>query len=529
MTSLAITDSEAVLTAVAGQRIPRRAWGDVIQLGNVLTEADRTLQSAKRQAELLQRRAYFDGRAAGLANAQAEAIKHILEAQRQARELVSTAEARIVELAVAIVTHIAPRLDQNDLVTALAQEGLAAIRDERHVTVRISSAAEKNVRAMLDRWQLEHPEVETVDMEIEPSLDPMACVIETELGRIEVGLPVQLEAIRASLDDVALQSAETLRRVGRVAEIRGGLIRATGISASIGDICELRGSGGVITAEVVGLERAAALLSPLGAFDRLTADADVIPKGACATVPVGESLLGRTLNALGNVIDGQPQPAELTAVPIYRQAPDALTRATSRQPFRTGIEALDAALTVGEGQRIGIIGPSGNSISSLLGMLSHAGADVNVIVLLGVRGGEVRSFIDQHLGAEALKKSILIVATADRPTLEKARAAWVGTAIAEYFRDQGKRVLLLLDSVTRFARALRDIGLAAGEPPVRAGYPGSVFCALPRLFERAGNDERGSITAFYSWLMEEEAEPIGAEVRSLLDGHVNLSRKPPAG
>lgn len=527
MTSIAITDSEAMLTAVAGQRIPRRAWGDVTQLSNVLTEADRTLQSAKRQAELLQRRAYFDGRAAGLANAQAEAIKHILEAQRQARELLSTAEARIVELAVAIVTHIAPRLDQNDLVTALAQEGLAAIREERHVTVRISSAAEKNVRAMLDRWQLEHPEVEKVDMVIEPSLDPMACVIETELGRIEVGLPVQLEAIRASLDDGALQSVQSLKRVGRIAEIRGGLIRVTGISAHIGEICELSGTG--VTAEVVAIERGVTLLSPLGSFDRLSSDADVVSKGSCATVPVGESLLGRTLNALGNVIDGQPQPAGLMAVPVYREAPNALTRAPSRQPFRTGIEALDAALTVAEGQRIGIIGPSGNSMSSLLGMLSHAGSDVNVIVLLGVRGGDVRGFIDNHLGAEALKKSIIVVATSDRPTLERARAAWVGTAIAEYFRDQGKRVLLLLDSVTRFARALRDIGLAAGETPVRAGYPVSVFSALPRLFERAGNDERGSITAFYSWLFEDEGDPIGAEVRSLLDGHVNLSRKPPAG
>jgi type III secretion protein L len=207
LTAIAITDSEPILTAIAGQRIPRRAWGEVTQLNNLLSEASRILQSAKRQAELLQRRAYFDGRAAGLAHAQSEAIKHVLEAQRQARELVAASELRIVELAVSIVARIAPRLDQGDLVAALAAEGLAAIQEERHVCVRISSAAEKATRAMLDRWQLAHPEVETIDMVIDPSLDPMACVIETELGRIEVGLPVQLEAVRTALNAVAVEPA----------------------------------------------------------------------------------------------------------------------------------------------------------------------------------------------------------------------------------------------------------------------------------------------------------------------------------
>jgi len=207
LTAIAITDSEPILTAIAGQRIPRRAWGEVTQLNNLLSEASRILQSAKRQAELLQRRAYFDGRAAGLAHAQSEAIKHVLEAQRQARELVAASELRIVELAVSIVARIAPRLDQGELVAALAAEGLAAIQEERHVCVRISSAAEKATRAMLDRWQLAHPEVEAIDMVIDPSLDPMACVIETELGRIEVGLPVQLEAVRTALNAVAVEPA----------------------------------------------------------------------------------------------------------------------------------------------------------------------------------------------------------------------------------------------------------------------------------------------------------------------------------
>jgi type III secretion protein L len=207
LTAIAITESEPILTAIAGQRIPRRAWAEVTQLNNLLSEAARILQSAKRQAELLQRRAYFDGRAAGLAHAQSEAVKHVLEAQKQARDLVAASEFRIVELAVSIVARIAPRLGQGELVAALAAEGLAAIQEERHVCVRISSAAEKATRAMLDRWQLAHPEVETIDMVIDPSLDPMVCVIETELGRIEVGLPVQLETVRTALNAVATEPA----------------------------------------------------------------------------------------------------------------------------------------------------------------------------------------------------------------------------------------------------------------------------------------------------------------------------------
>jgi type III secretion protein L len=207
LTAIAITESEPILTAIAGQRIPRRAWAEVTQLNNLLSEAARILQSAKRQAELLQRRAYFDGRAAGLAHAQSEAVKHVLEAQKQARDLVAASELRIVELAVSIVARIAPRLGQGELVAALAAEGLAAIQEERHVCVRISSAAEKATRAMLDRWQLAHPEVETIDMVIDPSLDPMVCVIETELGRIEVGLPVQLETVRTALNAVVTEPA----------------------------------------------------------------------------------------------------------------------------------------------------------------------------------------------------------------------------------------------------------------------------------------------------------------------------------
>jgi type III secretion protein N (ATPase) len=212
---------------------------------------------------------------------------------------------------------------------------------------------------------------------------------------------------------------------------------------------------------------------------------------------------------------------------VYRDAPHALKRAPICRTFPTGVRAIDTVLTVGEGQRVGVFAAAGGGKSTLLGMLARgASADINIIILVGERGREVREFIDDNLGPEGLRKSVVIVATSDRPALERARAAYVGTAIAEHFRDQGRRVLLLVDSVTRFARALRDVGLAVGEPPARRGYPPSVFSALPRLFERSGNDERGSITAFYTVLLEEEeGDPIGEEVRSILDGHIYLSRK----
>lgn len=327
---------------------------------------------------------------------------------------------------------------------------------------------------------------------------------------------------------VALRNVETLKRVGRVAEARGTLIRVTGINARIGEVCELRDPGGrqLLTAEVAGIERGVTLLTPLGNLDGLSADTEVLSKGLQATVGAGDGLLGRVVDALGNVVDGQPVPPDLTRVPVYRDAPNAMTRAPIRQPFHTGIRALDTVLTVGEGQRVGIFAPASSGKSTLLGMLARSAADVTVIVLLGERGGEVREFIEDNLGPEGLRKSVVVVATSDRPALERGRAAHVGTAIAEYFRDQGKRVLLLLDSVTRFAKALRDVALVVGEPEARWGYPPSVFSALPRLFERAGSNDRGSITAFYTVLLEDEAgDPIGEEVRSLLEGHIYLSRK----
>jgi len=252
----------------------------------------------------------------------------------------------------------------------------------------------------------------------------------------------------------------------------------------------------------------------------------IVAKGQQATIGAGKALLGRVLDALGNVIDGGPAPQGLTQVPIYRDSPNPLTRTPIRLPFHTGVRAIDTTLTVGQGQRVGIFAAAGGGKSTTLGMLARAAADVNVIVLVGERGREVREFIEDSLGPEGMKKSVVVVATSDRPALERSRVAYAGTAVAEYFRDQGLQVLLMMDSVTRFARALRDVGLAVGEPPARRGYPPSVYSAMPTLFERSGNNERGSITAFYTVLLEDdEADPIGDEVRSILDGHIYLSKK----
>ncbi len=330
-----------------------------------------------------------------------------------------------------------------------------------------------------------------------------------------------------------LAEASGVVQVGRVAEAYGTLIRATGINAKIGEICRLRDPKSIdqeqpLLAEVVGIVDGQTLLTPLGSIDGLSSATEVTATGARATVGVGEPLLGRILDASGEPIDRAGDLAGLSRRSIHADAPNPLTRRPVDRPFGSGVRAIDATLTLGEGQRVGIFAAAGGGKSTLLGMLARgADVDVNVIVLVGERGREVNEFIQDNLGPEGLARSVVVLATSDRPALERARAAYVGTTIAEYFRDQGQRVLLLMDSVTRFARALRDVGLSIGEPPTRRGFTPSVFSALPLLFERAGNNDKGSITAIYTVLKEDEetSDPIVEEVRSILDGHIVLSRQ----
>ncbi|MFP4061626.1 MAG: FliI/YscN family ATPase [Halochromatium sp.] len=344
---------------------------------------------------------------------------------------------------------------------------------------------------------------------------------------------VDMDTDRAQSDPLlaALERVDSVRRVGRVTEAYGTLIRATGIAARIGETCELRhpATGDSLLAEVVGVSDRHTLLTPLGGIQGLSADMEVLSRGERSQVPAGEALLGRVLAADGSPMDGKPAPQGCSRVPLYAEAPNPLHRAPVDRVLPTGIRSIDATVTVGSGQRLGMFAAAGGGKSTLLGMLARGTqADCNVIVLVGERGREVREFIQDNLGAEGLARSVVVVATSDRPAMERARAALVGTAIAEHFRDLGRDVVLMMDSVTRYARALREMGLAVGEPPARRGYPPSVFSTLPQLFERAGNNAHGSITGFYTVLLEDEDtanDPIGEEVRSILDGHIVLSRR----
>lgn len=338
-----------------------------------------------------------------------------------------------------------------------------------------------------------------------------------------------------ALPDLHLQDiirrARTLERRGRIVQAFGTTVRATGLDVRIGQSCEIVDPlGGVrIPAEVIGLVDGAAVLTPLTPLTGLSAAAEVVAGGDRTEVATGDGLLGRVLDAQLRPLDGKgPITGRLGPRPVYAEAPEPLSRTPVSEIFPTGVRAVDTLLSVGVGQRVGVFSVAGGGKSTLLGMFArHCAADVNVIALVGERGREVREFLDDALGPEGLARSVVIVATSDRPAMERVRAAHAATAVAEGFRAEGRRVLLMMDSVTRFARALREIGLSVGEPAVRRGFPPSVFAELPRLFERAGSDAKGSITAFYTVLLEEEdgGDPIGEEVRSILDGHVYLSRK----
>ncbi|MGF7187970.1 type III secretion protein N (ATPase) [Robbsia andropogonis] len=336
----------------------------------------------------------------------------------------------------------------------------------------------------------------------------------------------------------ALQDARTVEVKGRVTQVTGTIIRAVVPRVRVGELCILRDPDGrfEMRAEVVGFVRDAALLTPLGDMYGLSAGTEVLPTGQSHRVPVGDELLGRVLDGLGRPLDnlgetdknGAPKPLRTGMYyPVFAEAPDPLTRRIIDRPLALGIRALDGLMTCGEGQRLGVFAAAGGGKSTLLGMLvKHADVDVTVVALIGERGREVREFIERELGPEGRRRAVIVCATSDRSSMERAKAAYVATAIAEYFRDQGKRVLFLMDSVTRFARAQREIGLAAGEPPTRRGYPPSVFATLPKLMERVGTNDKGSITALYTVLVEGDdmTEPIADETRSILDGHIVLSR-----
>jgi ATP synthase in type III secretion protein N len=330
----------------------------------------------------------------------------------------------------------------------------------------------------------------------------------------------------------SLRSAELRPLRGRITHAVGTIIHAIVPDVRIGELCRLvdERNGFELSAEVVGLAGETAILTPIGDMQGLSARAHVIPTRKILEAPVGEGLLGRVVDCQGAPLDNRG-PIHIASVsrPLHAPAPNPMSRQIISRPMSCGIRAIDGPLTCGEGQRIGIFGEPGGGKSSLLAQIVNgASADICIIALIGERGREVREFIEHQLGATGLARSIVVVATSDRSAMERVKAAYLATAAAEYFRDKGRRVLLLMDSVTRFARALREIGLAAGEPPTRRGFPPSVFASLPMLMERAGPGETGSITAFYTVLVEGDGgagDPIAEETRSILDGHIVLSRR----
>ena len=336
-------------------------------------------------------------------------------------------------------------------------------------------------------------------------------------------------AINLSHYHALVKEASTVRVRGRVTELTGLVIKAAVPGVRVGEVVEIRARAGRsrVKAEVVGFQGEQVMLMPLGELSGIGPDSEVVPTGAPLMLRVGDGLLGRVLNGLGEPIDGKPLPDGLFEWSVDRDCPDPFTRKRIEKPLALGLRCIDGLLTVGEGQRIGLFAGSGVGKSTLMGQIARqANAELAVIALIGERGREVREFIEDALGEEGLKRSVVVCATSDQPSLVRLRAAYVATAIAEYFRDRGGNVLFMLDTVTRLARAQREIGLAVGEPPARQGYPPSVFSMLPRILERTGNSDRGQCTAIYTVLVAggDMEDPIADEVRGILDGHFILNR-----
>lgn len=327
-----------------------------------------------------------------------------------------------------------------------------------------------------------------------------------------------------------IKKSETVRVNGKVVDVIGLVIVSVGPNAAMGEICSIVDQNGneVCKAEVVGFKNGKVLSIAIGEVHNISPACEIKASGKSFSVGLGKELLGRVIDGLGNPIDGKGAIDYSSFRECYREPPNPLERKRISSPIQTGIRAIDGLLTTGKGQRAGIFAGSGIGKSVLLGMIArNASADVNVIALIGERGREVREFIERDLGEEGLRKSVVVVATSDKSPLIRMKGAYIGTTIAEYFRDLGMDVLFMMDSVTRFAMAQREIGLTIGEPPTTKGYTPSVFSLLPKLLERAGNTEKGSITGFYTVLVDGDdmTEPIADAVRSILDGHIVLSRK----
>ncbi|WP_164668994.1 flagellar protein export ATPase FliI [Virgibacillus doumboii] len=328
----------------------------------------------------------------------------------------------------------------------------------------------------------------------------------------------------------AIDKADTLKRYGMVLRVVGLMIESQGPEANIGEVCLIHSSSNKkpVLSEVVGFNKEKIILMPYGQVTEIGPGCLVESTGGALSVKIGRGLVGKVVDSLGNSLDNSKLPKGLSNYLTEQSPPNPLSRAPISEPIQVGVKSIDSLLTVGKGQRIGIFAGSGVGKSTLLGMIArNSSADINVIALIGERGREVREFLESDLGVEGLKKSIVVVATSDQPALMRIKGAYTATAISEYFRDQGFQVNLMMDSVTRVAMAQREVGLATGEPPTTKGYTPSVFALLPKLLERTGTSEHGTITAFYTVLVDGDDmnEPIADTVRGILDGHFILDRK----
>jgi len=326
-----------------------------------------------------------------------------------------------------------------------------------------------------------------------------------------------------------INNSQPMKIAGKITQIVGLVIESQGPSVNLGDLCYIRprNAGGDIPAEVVGFRQKRVLLMPIADMQGIGPGCEVFSARQSLRVNVGNHLLGRILDGLGNPIDGKGPLIVDQEYPVHGVPPHPLKRLRIDERLSVGVRAIDGLITLGRGQRIGIMAGSGVGKSTLLGMIArNTEADINIIALIGERGREVREFIERDLGEEGLKRSVVVVATSDQPALVRIKGAMTATAIAEYFRDQGSNVVLMMDSVTRFAMAQREVGLTIGEPPATRGYTPSVFAMLPKLLERSGTGEHGTITGIYTVLVDGDDmnEPIADAVRSILDGHIVLSR-----
>ncbi len=327
-----------------------------------------------------------------------------------------------------------------------------------------------------------------------------------------------------------IQTADTCKTFGKIDKVIGMMIESIGPVCKMGDLCKIYSDDfkNYTYAEVVGFKNNSVLLMPFEELGGIGVGNFVESTGTCMKIPVSEKLIGRVINAMGQPIDGGPEIEAAARYEIQSQAANPLTRPRIHDILEFGIRPIDGLLTIGKGQRMGIFAGSGVGKSTLMGMVArNVKADINVIALVGERGREVREFIERDLGPEGMKRSVLVIATSDQPALQRLKCAMTATTVAEYFKDKGKDVLLMMDSLTRFAMAQREIGLATGEPPVARGYTPSIYASMPKLLERTGNFEKGSITGIYTVLVEGDDvnEPISDTVRGIIDGHIVLSRK----